>query len=43
MADTIQTATMKFCYPTVIAKVPRERLEDEMRHVTDLIIRGLSA
>jgi len=43
MADTIQTATMKFCYPSVLAKVPRERLEDEMRRVTDLVIRGLSA
>jgi AcrR family transcriptional regulator len=41
MADTIQTATMKFCYPTLLAKVPRERLEDEMRRVSDLLIRGL--
>jgi len=43
MADTIQTATMKFCYPTLLSKVPRERLEDEMRRVSDLILRGLSS
>lgn len=43
MADTIQTATVKFCSPNVLSKVPRDRLEDELARVSDLILAGLKA
>lgn len=42
-ANTIQTATMKFCYPQVFSTTPLDRLEAELASVTDLIIAGLKA